>query len=521
MVYTQKKILALLAFCFGLTCVLPTDMAEAGIGSVLRKAAKKTDDGAGSIGYKLDVDGLKHFDVEPGTSRFGLTTNTDGSINVKSTNGKELNIRSGDDLEGALASFQKSLNKSSSGKASFFVSPDDLFHSSKSTKLLAKIKGLHVITGTKTSLPVSRIVGQNGAMHWGVEVRKGMIAATRDVGGFSQALFRMNHAFNPADIHVVSFSKKAPDFPDAINLAARGHVPDPTLINPVKLEGAFKALRGKKLIVSGKVEGDVLLVKTSTGVERLPLRDLRAQARQANIDLIVLGGKSATQPGKRALFGLNNDKRLAAAFSSERYGDFLTALGGRKRPMVMRLDAAGENHVIWRSVPPKPDSTPGLMERIEGQSIVGEIAQAAVQAGLKSVREKDEPSFSVELNVKNKHWQKELDGRIISLIPVGVQILLIVNLIAGLLAWATSSWLWEKIWRLSDRSTFSSKWSWFGYRLGRNLVMIFTLMALFGFLLFLVQWTISAWQTLLIILRFVAWPFRKLFEMLRFLTVRS
>ncbi|MCP4932872.1 MAG: hypothetical protein GY927_01400 [bacterium] len=512
MFHVYKHFLVLLVFYFALVSVLPVDMAQAGLGSIIRKAARKADDGGGAISHKLDVDGLKHFDVEPGTSRFGLATNPDGSINVKSIDGKELHIRSADDLQGTLIRFQKRLKKTGGGKALFFVSQNDLFRSSKSTSLLAKIDGLHVITGSKTSLPVSRILDQKGADTWGVEIRKGMIAASHNAHDLSEALFRMNHTFNPADVHVVSFSKKAPDFPDPINFAASGRVPDPTLIDPTRLDRAFKVLRGKKLIVTGKVEGGVLFVKTRGGtVKRLPLDDLRTKAREANIDLIILGGKSTAQPGKKSFFGRQDGKKLSAAFATERYGDFLVALGGKKKLMVMQLDAVDESHVVWRSMPDSAKASKGLLKRMEKEPVASSLARALVNPVGKAAPKEDEDELSIELNAKSKGWQTELEHRIIPGIPFGLQLLYIVNLIAGLLAWTTSSWLWEKIWRSKGRSEFSSKWSWFGYRLVRNLTMILTLMGAIGILLFLFQWLISAWLTLLAVLRIITWPVRKLF----------
>ena len=86
--------------------------------------------------------------------------------------------------------------------------------------------------------------------------------------------------------------------------------------------------------------------------QRLPLDDLRRRARDANIDLIVLGGKARDAAGEKIpALAQKIDRSLSAAFKTERYGDFLAALGHHKSPMLMHMSTSGQNHVVWRSSP--------------------------------------------------------------------------------------------------------------------------------------------------------------------------
>ena len=110
----------------------------------------------GGLVTSLTIDGLKHLDVEPGVSRFGLATSSRWiTERQRAWMAAELHIAAGRRFRLAvLARFTKSDCKSwwtKLEKARFFVSPDDLFAAGKvDDPLLAKIKGLHVVTGTKS-----------------------------------------------------------------------------------------------------------------------------------------------------------------------------------------------------------------------------------------------------------------------------------------------------------------------------------------------------------------------------------
>lgn len=519
----------LMFMAFGLG--IGSQMTQAGVfGSLVRKAAREASDAPGSLGRKLDFDSLKHFDVEPGVSRVGLSARSDGTVLLKTAGGEELLIRSADDVEKALSNLSKKLKKrdgSAGGKARFFVSKDHLFGAPKASLILSKMKGLQLITGKKTSLPVLRISDEVGRKVWAVQVRKGILAVTPDAKSLKEAVWRMGHAFNSADIHVVSFSRKAQGIPSAMPFTRGGRVPEPTLISPQQLETAFKALRGKKLVVTGKVEGDVLLVKAGAQkVQRLSIADMRAKASAANVDLIVLGGKKATQPGKKSLFGRADDKRLATAFDTHTYGDFLAALGGRKSPMVVHGNAVGQNHMIWRSVPTARAHAPTLRERMGEETIGGAIVRFGVQRATLSAAKNQsrtddassvsaESEVTVELSAKNERWQEELERRIIPGIPFYLQVMYVINIVCGLLAWSVSNWLWDKIWRRGAREAFHSAWKWHGYRLFRTLGLVLGLMGGLGLFLFVIHGAIQIWETARLVFFILTWPFRKVYQLVR------
>ena len=124
------------------------------------------------------------------------------------------------------------------------------------------------------------------------------------------------------------------------------------------------------------------------------------------------------------------------------------------------------------------------------------------------------PQVSVELNAKSQQWQEELENRIIPGVPYIVQLLYIVNIIAGLIAWGVSNWVWDKgLGTNGTREDFElDRGVYYGVKFLRYFVMIFVLMGVFG------AWCcLSSMQAYLAGIRsrafcaFSTWPFRKLF----------
>ena len=108
-------------------------------------------------------------------------------------------------------------------------------------------------------------------------------------------------------------------------------------IDPASLAGALSSVRGQTVLVTGRVEDNLLRFRPSSGAEQsVKLSDLTRAAADADVNLVILHAEAPRQPGGRnwlwqriAVGGLDDALKRATL------GDFLDALGA----------ARGEFHV--------------------------------------------------------------------------------------------------------------------------------------------------------------------------------
>ena len=116
------------------------------------------------------------------------------------------------------------------------------------------------------------------------------------------------------------------------------------IIDPASLPAAMGSIRGQTVLVTGRVDGQLLYVKPSSGPEKsLLVRDLLRAADDADVNLVVLQSASTPrQPGGRNWFWQKVEvKGLDEALQRARMADFLNALAGPGRRFAVTATPSG------------------------------------------------------------------------------------------------------------------------------------------------------------------------------------
>lgn len=210
------------------------------------------------------------------------------------------------------------------------------------------------------------------------------------------------------------------------------------VIDPASLGAAMGSVRGQTLIISGRAQSGVLYVKPSSGPERgLLIKDLFAAAADADINLLILESTSTPrQPGGRNWFWQKVEvKGLDTGLQRPRIADLLDAVGGSSGRFLATAQPAEASRTLLELRPapqvPRSSSSRGfgdlLMDSVG--DLTGRVLTARVQASL-----------------RNADRQREIDRRIVPLIPSSVQLGYGLLFLLGLIGLPKSRAWWDRIW---------------------------------------------------------------------------
>ena len=266
-------------------------------------------------------------------------------------------------------------------------------------------------------------------------------------------------------------------------------------IDPPALAGALSSVRGQTVLVTGRVEDNLLHFRPSSGAEQsVKLSDLTRAAADADVNLVILHAEAPRQPGGRnwlwqriAVGGLDDALKRAT------FGDFLDALGA----------ARGEFHVSMQregsaASPSARCRSPAESEPITG--VVGDWWTSAVSNVTGNV-----VTTAVEVHARDEERQKELDRRIIPYIPSWYQFAYLVGLVAGVLGWPVASAWFARLWPPEQRDEYGSA---VGYRAAqgvRLLAYFLVFLPIVGVPALIVSFVQQLWALVTLPVRAVRW----------------
>jgi len=215
-------------------------------------------------------------------------------------------------------------------------------------------------------------------------------------------------------------------------------------IDPGALAGALRSVRGQTVLVTGRMEDNLLLFHPENGPEQgLKIRDVIGAAADADVNLVILHAPAPRQPGGRnwlwqriAVDGLDDALKRATL------ADFLDALGSSRGALRVSIAREGAGRVLIRAVPEGSGAEP-----ITG--IVADWLSTAAASITGNV-----VTNAVELHARDEARQRELDQRFIPFIPSDYQIGYLVGLVAGLMGWPLARAWWERLWPAERRAEY-------------------------------------------------------------------
>lgn len=335
-------------------------------------------------------------------------------------------------------------------RLTLYLSEDTVFGERAFLKDLPDGASLRVVSG-KESYPLARSLGASGERLY-ARVRPNLSVELKEQALFDEAIAQLERPLSRADIRTLALEPGGPaSLPSVprVDPASKGALVD--TIDPGKLATAMRSVRGQTVLITGRVENELLHYRPQNGPEQsLRVLDVIRAASDADVNVVILHASVPRQPGGRnwlwqriAVGGLDDALKRAT------FGDFLDGLAAGRGGFRVAVAREGSGRVQIRAA---PDG--GAGEPITG--LVGDWIVEATSSITGNV-----VTSAVEVHARDETRQRELDSRIVPGIPSDYQIAYIVGLVCGLMGWPVARGWWARLWPPEARAEYGSA---VGYR---------------------------------------------------------
>jgi hypothetical protein len=216
-------------------------------------------------------------------------------------------------------------------------------------------------------------------------------------------------------------------------------------------------------------------------------------AADYDVNLVILHAATPRQPGGRnwlwqriAVGGLDDALKRATL------GDFLDALGQQRGEFRVSVTREASGRVAIRAVPVNADAgVTGMVGDLWTNSVASLTGNVVTSA--------------VEVHARGEDRQRELDTRIVPWVPAWIQILYLISLGAGVLAWPVSNAWFRRIWPAEVRGEYRGA---IGYRAAQAMrwaAFLLLFLPIVG-LPALTAWAVlQLWELVMLPVRIVRW----------------
>ena len=268
-------------------------------------------------------------------------------------------------------------------------------------------------------------------------------------------------------------------------------------VDPERLPHMLSAVTRGTVVITGRVAGSVLHFRPSSGPERtLLLADLRKAAAASDVNLMVVASASARQPGTRNWLWQRVDlTRLDRKAAKPTLTDLIRQLTGGTPIEVQMREAQPLRTVLGFSslaggaggwAAPVSDTWRDLAPDVTGTIVAN----------------------GLELDLRSRTHQRELDLRIIPGLSSDMQIAYICLWLLGLVGLGVAQGWWQRIWPLESRADYPRRTGYWAARLVRGTVFLLIFMPLVAALTAPIAFVQSAWRMMHVAFAVVAYPFR-------------
>jgi hypothetical protein len=375
-------------------------------------------------------------------------------------------------------------------RVALYLSEDTVFAQRASLKDLPADADLHVLVGNDAY----RLRRTGSADDLAAEFRPNVIVSLADRPLFEETVYRLARPLNRSNIRALALETGGPARLSSVpryDPATKAALVDQ--VDPAALPQALSALKGQTALISGRIEGNMLAFRSSSGAEQtLDIGKLVQAAEAADVNLVLLKTGTTHQPGGRnwlwqtvAVSGLDD------ALKRANFADFLSALGGAGSELTIKAVPASHGRVTFTAVPTPTASTP-LTDTLGGwigwDNWLGDITgNVVVQAA--------------EVYARDEERERELDARIIPGIPSALQFAYLGSLVAGLIAWQISFAWWQRLWPAEQRQDYAGRFGYIAARVARFLACVLIYLPVVGI-------PVLFWLGVLQLWNVITWPFR-------------
>lgn len=380
------------------------------------------------------------------------------------------------------------------GKLSLYLSEETVFREAALVRELPADAELHVVVGND-AYRLARREGAAGAEALVAEVRPNISVALGDRALFEEAVFQLARPLNRSNIRVLALE---PGGPKTLSSVPRFDSGTQTAlvdqIDPGSVAGALGKVRGQTVLVTGRVDGEVLTFRPASGPEqKLFVRELMSAAEAADVNVVILETAVPRQPGGRnwlwqkvEVAGLDEAMRRAT------FADFLNALAGESGELAVTARRGSPGRVVLTAVPSAEPSLP--ITGTVGETVgvwIGEVTGNVVVK-------------AVEVNARDRERADELDQRLIPGIPSSLQYAYLAGLVMGFLAFSVA-WAWfGAIWPAEARKEYAGRIGYQLARVARGLAFVLIFLPVAGAFALIWSLLLQVWGWLTAPVRLVA-----------------
>lgn len=340
---------------------------------------------------------------------------------------------------------------------------------------------LRVVVGADTFPVLGRLQGSDPLY---IAVRPNLAVEAGAEANVREILWQLSRPIDRASVRILALEAGGPStLAPAPRKEKETGRPLIDAIDPASLAPALGSVRGQTLIVTGRVEREVLYVQPSSGAERgVRVRDLLAAADAADVNLVIL--ESATTPrqpgGRNWLWQRIAVKGLEEGLQRPRMADVLNAVGGSATRFVVsaRSTGATRTELDFKPATGLPrTSAPSVGELFMDAigDITGRVVTARVQASLRTAAR-----------------QRELDRRLVPLVPSLMQVGYGLALLVGLLGFRQAQAWWGRVWPAEAPEEYPSAFGYHSARAIRGALFLFLFLPLVA----LVAGPMAVWSRL-------------------------
>ncbi len=328
------------------------------------------------------------------------------------------------------------------------------------------------------------------------EVRPHLRVSLDEAGLFDEGIAQLERPLSRASIRTLALE---PGGPAALSSTPRLEPGTKAAlvdrIDPAELSSALRSVRGQTVLITGRVEDNLLRFRPESGPEQsLKIVDVIAAAKDADVNLVLLHAPVPRQPGGRnwlwqriAVDGLDDALKRAT------FGDFLDALGANRGAFRITVARDGDGRVLLHAAPEGLTSAP-----ITG--VVGEWVTGAVSHITGEV-----VTSAVDVYARDEARQSELDSRIVPYIPSDYQFAYIIGLVAGVMGWHVARAWWVRLWPAEQRAEYTSALGYRAAQVARFLAYFLVFLPVVGLPAVFVSLMLQLFGVVMLPFRFLSW----------------
>jgi hypothetical protein len=347
----------------------------------------------------------------------------------------------------------------SGARLALYMTQDTVLRDRVALKALPAGIDLSVVVGAESYRLLRR--SEPAGERFFAEIRPNLVVEMGDKRLFDEAVWQLGRPLDAARVRILALEPGGPaTLPSSprFDPASKRALVD--AIDPASLFPAMRGLAGQTLVIVGRVEGDIVHVKPSSGPDHVLLvKDLFKAATAADVNLVLLFAASTPrQPGGRNLLWQGAGmKGLDQGLRNARMADFLNALGTPSRRLsVVALPQGQRTALDLQSAGDLASATPA---RPVAEFFVTAVSELTGRA----------TATSMQANLRGSSHQLELDHRLLPGIPSAAQIAYSLLIVLGLLGVPVSRAWWQRVWPPETADDYAGHTGYWAARAARGL----------------------------------------------------